>query len=189
MVVMSINLNYHMRKLTNSRSAVGRAIRLPITLTLLRRLYSVLPRRDLQCYIRIHGPNNRDNLIIDLSIGNFTRGQLISMSDSQRHEYLAILPDKLGALERRRAFRTNHLENVAKMVDAGIMVSGGAYLDGPLIEGSAPSFKGSVVNIMAESAEEVKEILSQDPFTLNDVWDWEKAQILDFVCAVRKAKP
>ncbi|KAK9325967.1 hypothetical protein V1517DRAFT_313164 [Lipomyces orientalis] len=125
---------------------------------------------------------------------NLTRSQLFSvatraMSEPQKYEYVAIIPDKADALERRVAVRANHLENVKKMFADGVMVSGGVYIDGPVIEGTTPSFKGSVVNIIAESVEQVKEILSNDPYTLNDVWDWEKAQVFNFVCAVRKAKP
>ncbi|KAK9369621.1 hypothetical protein V1509DRAFT_562656 [Lipomyces kononenkoae] len=158
----------------------------------LPRLSLVLPRGN---FLGVDAPNTPfPGHTPIISIGNYSRRRLFSvtsttMSDSQKHEYVAILPDKLDSLERRLAVRVDHLQNVKKMFAAGIMVSGGAYLDGPLIEGSTASFKGSVVNIMAESPEQVKEILSQDPYTLNDVWDWEKAQIFNFVCAVRKAKP
>ncbi|KAJ8099367.1 hypothetical protein POJ06DRAFT_256787 [Lipomyces tetrasporus] len=125
-------------------------------------------------------------------INNLTRRQLFSVATramSEKYEYVAIIPDKADALERRVAVRAKHLENVKKMFADGTMVSGGVYMDGPVIEGTTPSFKGSVVNIIAESVEQVKEILSIDPYTVNDVWDWEKAQIFNFVCAVRKGKP
>ncbi|KAK9238180.1 hypothetical protein V1525DRAFT_358921 [Lipomyces kononenkoae] len=143
-------------------------------------------------YLQIDPPTDHSR-IFGVNIGNFTRRRSLSvtsttMSESQKHEYVAIIPDKFDALERRVDVRAAHLENVRRMFDAGIMVSGGVYMDGPIIEGSTPSFKGSVVNIVAESPEQVKEILAQDPYTLNDVWDWEKAQIFNFVCAVRKAK-
>ncbi|KAK9364190.1 hypothetical protein V1504DRAFT_443870 [Lipomyces starkeyi] len=144
--------------------------------------------------LSIRRPSVLSDIESGSNIGNFACRRLFSvtsttMSEPQKYEYVAIIPDKLDALERRVAVRATHLENVKRMFDAGIMVSGGVYLDGPVIESSTPSFKGSVVNIIAESTEQVKEILSQDPYTLNDVWDWEKAQIFNFICAVRKGKP
>ncbi|KAK9464455.1 hypothetical protein V1512DRAFT_268267 [Lipomyces arxii] len=115
--------------------------------------------------------------------------RLFSSTTIMPSEFVAIIPDKEDALDRRIAVREAHLVNVKKMFSEGVMVSGGVFLDGPVVEGSKPSFKGSVVNIVADSKEHVKEILSVDPYTTGDVWDWEKAQIFDFICAVRKQKP
>ncbi|KAK9447036.1 uncharacterized protein V1518DRAFT_422058 [Limtongia smithiae] len=105
-----------------------------------------------------------------------------------KREFVAIIPDKPDSVDRRIAVRQAHLEGVKSLFADGVMVSGGVYLNEPITDGVKPAFAGSVVNILAESKEEVKEILSTDPYTTNDVWDWEKAQIFDFICAVRKGK-
>ncbi|KAK7205796.1 YCII-related domain protein [Myxozyma melibiosi] len=131
---------------------------------------------------------------------------------AQLYEYVVIIPDKDDAecvrcllsqsrpalrsiptnlclqVNRRVAVRQEHLVGVKKLFADGVMTSGGAYLDGPITTESTPSFKGSVVTMLAESKEQVKEIMMKDVYSSNDVWDWEKAQIFNFACAVRKAK-
>ncbi|KAK9460365.1 uncharacterized protein V1516DRAFT_625930 [Lipomyces oligophaga] len=108
---------------------------------------------------------------------------------AQKYEFVVIIPDQADANTRRIGVRQAHLENVRKLFAEGILSSGGAYLDGPIVEGETPSFRGSVVTIIAESKEQVIEIMKSDPYTTAEVWDWEKAQIFNFACAVRQAKP
>ncbi|KAK9380540.1 uncharacterized protein V2V93DRAFT_370968 [Kockiozyma suomiensis] len=104
-------------------------------------------------------------------------------------EFVVIIPDKDDAecVSRRVAVRQEHLVGVKKLFADGTMTSGGAYLDGPLTA-EKPPFKGSVVTILAESKEKVKEIMMKDVYSTNNVWDWDKAQIFNFACAVRRAK-
>lgn len=45
-------------------------------------------------------------------------------------------------------------------------------------EGETPSFKGSMVTAVAESAEEVREVLSRDIYAQSGVWDLERMEII-----------
>lgn len=45
-------------------------------------------------------------------------------------------------------------------------------------EGETPSFRGSMVTAVAESAEEVREVLSKDIYAQSGVWDMEKMEII-----------
>lgn len=58
------------------------------------------------------------------------------------------------------------------------MVSVGAMLNAHPAEGETPSFKGSMMMVVAENEEKVLELLSQDIYTKSDVWDLANAQII-----------
>lgn len=45
-------------------------------------------------------------------------------------------------------------------------------------EGEDPKFKGSMLVALAESAAEVRELLSRDIYATEGVWDLENAQII-----------
>ena len=45
-------------------------------------------------------------------------------------------------------------------------------------EGETPSFKGSMMMVVAESAEQALELLRKDIYVESGVWDLEKAQII-----------
>lgn len=45
-------------------------------------------------------------------------------------------------------------------------------------EGETPSFKGSMMMVVAESAEKALELLKKDIYTVSGVWDLENAQII-----------
>ncbi|KAI5809522.1 hypothetical protein DFH27DRAFT_535270 [Peziza echinospora] len=105
----------------------------------------------------------------------------------EKYEWLVILPDQEDALERRLAVRNVHLAGAKKLHESGFFTFGGGYLDDPLIEGSSakPTFRGSAMLCLGETKEEVLEVLRKDPYTVNNVWDWEKVQIFAFKAAIR----
>jgi len=51
------------------------------------------------------------------------------------------------------------------------------FLNEPAQEGKALSFKGSILVATGVSKESVIEVLKQDVYSKNDVWDWEKVII------------
>ncbi|RHZ73489.1 hypothetical protein CDV55_108748 [Aspergillus turcosus] len=106
---------------------------------------------------------------------------------STKYEFLCIVPDKPGALAKRLEVRPTHLEGIKPLVADGVMTMGGAMLESHSTEGT-PSFKGSVVVLLAESEEQAREILSKDVYVRSGVWDMEKAQIIPFKNAVRPAQ-
>ncbi|KAK9456463.1 hypothetical protein V1511DRAFT_497636 [Dipodascopsis uninucleata] len=128
------------------------------------------------------------NYIIKFS-GQFNQRFFTSTTRmAAKREFVCILPDKSDALQRRLSVRDSHLANVKKLFADGIMSSGGAYLEGPAIANETPSFLGSVVTLVGDSKEEIIEVLKADPYYTNEVWDWEKVQIYDYLVAVRRAK-
>lgn len=62
-------------------------------------------------------------------------------------------------------------------------------LEEPIKEGDSgpPKMKGSAMLIGAKTREEVVERLKQDVYVAQGVWDVEKAQIIPFKSALRKA--
>lgn len=73
---------------------------------------------------------------------------------------------------------STHLANVKPLVDSGRIVVGGAMLESHPAEGEDPKFKGSMLVALAESAAEVRELLSRDIYATEGVWDLENAQII-----------
>ncbi|KAL5342532.1 hypothetical protein BJX70DRAFT_394747 [Aspergillus crustosus] len=102
-------------------------------------------------------------------------------------EFLCILPDFPNAQEKRLAVRAGHLANVKPLVAAGKVVVGGAMFHAHPAEGETPSFKGSTLIILADKEEEVWEIIRNDVYVKNGVWDLDAAQVIPFKSAVRVA--
>nr|WHA27463.1 putative Ycil-like protein [Sesquicillium sp.] len=101
-------------------------------------------------------------------------------------EWLVIIPDYEGALQKRLAVRADHLADL-KTDPEGFWLLGGAMLEEPIKEGETPKMNGSVMLIRGSSREAVEERLKQDVYFKGEVWDWEKVQIIPFKSAVRKA--
>ncbi|KAL2852804.1 hypothetical protein BJY01DRAFT_244384 [Aspergillus pseudoustus] len=103
-------------------------------------------------------------------------------------EFLAILPDKPGAQAKRLEVRPKHLEGVKPLVDAGKVVVGGAMFNNAHpAEGETPSFKGSMLIYIADTEEQVWEIIKEDIYVKSGVWDLDAAQVIPFKSAVRVA--
>ncbi|KAI1616657.1 hypothetical protein EDD37DRAFT_67709 [Exophiala viscosa] len=100
-------------------------------------------------------------------------------------EWLVRIPDFPGALQKRLEARPQHLAGVKPKVAAGTAVFGGATLSKQPASGEAPDMTGSVMLYKANSEEEIREQLENDPYTKAGVWDVKNAQIWPFRCAVR----
>ncbi|KAI9371568.1 hypothetical protein BJX61DRAFT_21023 [Aspergillus egyptiacus] len=100
-------------------------------------------------------------------------------------EFLCILPDKPGAQAKRVEVRPKHLERVKPLVEAGKVVVGGAMLNAHPAEGETPSFKGSMMMVVADTEKEAWEIIKKDIYTTEGVWDIDAAQVIPFKSAVR----
>ncbi|ANB14989.1 hypothetical protein AWJ20_2608 [Sugiyamaella lignohabitans] len=92
-------------------------------------------------------------------------------------EYLVIVPDKAGALQKRLEVRPKHLENAAVAHGKGIVTVGGGYADEFPAEGATPEFKGSALSVVADSKQEVIDFLKKDIYYTSGVWDVDNAQI------------
>ncbi|CCE62251.1 hypothetical protein TPHA_0C00950 [Tetrapisispora phaffii CBS 4417] len=95
-------------------------------------------------------------------------------------EYVVVIKDHAGAEKLREQHGPEHFGNIPPLVDAGIVVCGGAMFN----EEGSPV--GSHIQIVADSREQVLEMLKKDVFARENVWDLESAIIYKFDCAVRK---
>ncbi|KAH3900248.1 YciI family protein SCDLUD_003220 [Saccharomycodes ludwigii] len=100
-------------------------------------------------------------------------------------EWIAIIYDKPGS--DRTPYRPQHLKDIPPNVENGKIVSAGAiYKD--VIDGKPTNFAGSMLNLVADTKEEALDIIRNDVFAKNGVWDVENVLIYPFGCAVRKEK-
>ncbi|KAF8242238.1 hypothetical protein K440DRAFT_639372 [Wilcoxina mikolae CBS 423.85] len=112
----------------------------------------------------------------------------MSSSSPKLQEWLCIFPDQEGAHKRRLEARPSHFEGVNASVSEGFITWAGAVLNEVPADSNPQNFKfyGSVLTVTGATKEEVIEKLKNDPYTKGEVWDWEKAQIFPFLCAVRE---
>ncbi|KAF3181031.1 hypothetical protein TWF225_004006 [Orbilia oligospora] len=115
-----------------------------------------------------------------------TRRTMATSSPSQ-NEWLVILPDKPGAVERRLAVRGEHLKVANERAANGLINFGGVMLHEHIKEGETPKFKGSIMLFSVETKEEIWEMIKSDKYVENDVWDLEKVEIIPFKTALRRA--
>ncbi|KAL6905099.1 hypothetical protein GGI43DRAFT_381488 [Trichoderma evansii] len=105
------------------------------------------------------------------------------------YEFLLIIPDKPGpeARKRRLAVRAQHFADMTPTLDQGKLKMGGAILHDVPVNDEAENldFAGSLMVVVAESAEEAKSMLKDDIYVKSDVWDLEKAQVYPIKVAFR----
>ncbi|KAF2399155.1 hypothetical protein EJ06DRAFT_531477 [Trichodelitschia bisporula] len=111
----------------------------------------------------------------------------MASSESKKHEWLVIIPDKAGALDRRMKVRPSHLSAIKPLHESGFWTFGGATLSGLAEEGKTPPITGSVMLAHAASEEEVWAAIKRDIYVEEDVWDLEKVQVIPFKTAIRSA--
>lgn len=96
-------------------------------------------------------------------------------------EYLVIAHDfqDSGCLERRQKTRPAHLDVVHEGVKKGTFLWGGAML-----EQTTDTPKGSVVLMLGESIDQVRQRIKDDPYVLGKVWDESRITVVPFKTAV-----
>ncbi|KAJ5342060.1 hypothetical protein N7541_011184 [Penicillium brevicompactum] len=113
------------------------------------------------------------------------------MSTAPKKEFLCILPDKPGAQAKRLEVRPLHLEGVKPLVASGAVVAGAGTCRRNAQRTPRrrrnPSFKGSMMMVVADSAEQAFELLKKDIYVVSGVWDMDNAQIIPYKSAVREA--
>jgi uncharacterized protein len=60
----------------------------------------------------------------------------------------------------------------------GTLLKIGAMLESHPAAGETPVFKGSVLLVVGETSEDIKELLRKDVYTTNGVWDLDNVQII-----------
>ncbi|KAI0005629.1 hypothetical protein F4779DRAFT_630103 [Xylariaceae sp. FL0662B] len=103
----------------------------------------------------------------------------ISTPPPGKYEWLVVVPDKPGTAQKRLEVRPKHFEGLKPLLESGLLKTGGAVLnDKPETEDPSEfDWYGSTLVLVAESKEEVKEILAKDIYSISGVWDVDNAKI------------
>ncbi|SCU85826.1 LAME_0D03048g1_1 [Lachancea meyersii CBS 8951] len=101
-------------------------------------------------------------------------------------EWCAIVFDKKGS--DRSKCRPQHLEGVSEGFGKGVLKCAGAIYQRVGEDGKPTDFAGSHLQIEAETKEEALQVIHNDIFAKEDIWDLENIIIYPFGCAVRAAK-
>ncbi|KAJ0317062.1 hypothetical protein Brms1b_005094 [Colletotrichum noveboracense] len=101
------------------------------------------------------------------------------MATAAKKEFLCILPDKPDALAKRLEIRPTHLAAAKSAASEGKVAVGGAMFESEHpSEGKTPAFKGSMIIYTVKDADEAWELIKNDVYAKNGVWDLEKAQVI-----------
>lgn len=103
---------------------------------------------------------------------------------SAAKEWIVIVRDKPGSYSKRMEIRPKHLEGVRLLEQQGVITSGGGFAQQFPQAGEAPQLEGSVMSVVADTKEQVRELLSKDIYAREGVWDVENAEIyaVSFLC-------
>ncbi|TPX12332.1 uncharacterized protein E0L32_006979 [Thyridium curvatum] len=101
-------------------------------------------------------------------------------------DWIVLIPDHEGALEKRMAARPAHLDGLSPRVKSGKWTMGGATLAKPSVEGQQKEFNGSCIVAHAASKEEVLEEVRKDIYATSGVWNLDKIIIHPLATAFRK---
>ncbi|KAI0089636.1 hypothetical protein BDY19DRAFT_889336 [Irpex rosettiformis] len=105
------------------------------------------------------------------------------MPPSTTFSFLVVAPDYMDAdaSKRRNDAKDSHIEHMGKFGKAGILRAGGGMLPADNYDfSSGAKVTGSFMIFEAESIEAVKQIIEEDIFWTQSVWDHEKLQIIPF---------
>ncbi|KFY90004.1 hypothetical protein V500_05340 [Pseudogymnoascus sp. VKM F-4518 (FW-2643)] len=108
-----------------------------------------------------------------------------SIAAGKASEWLVLLTDKPGVLERRLQIRPVHSKNFVRLHESGFVSWAGPVFEAHVIEGIRP-FVGSIMVVNAPSREIVKETLEKDIFVKEGIWDWDHVQIFPFRTILRQ---
>lgn len=85
--------------------------------------------------------------------------------------------DGKDAYERRMSVRPQHLENIAKLNEAGHVISAGGMI------GDDSKLKGSVLIMDFESLDQLDEYLANEPYVQANVWEDIRVEKINVVIA------
>lgn len=101
----------------------------------------------------------------------------MSTSTPRAKEYLAIVQDKPGTMEKRIQVREKHLAAAKQNNKSGIVPFGGGIANDFPEPGQQFPFVGSALVVTADSKHDVIQLLKQDIYFTSGVWDVENAKI------------
>ncbi|CAG8982391.1 hypothetical protein HYALB_00007513 [Hymenoscyphus albidus] len=108
------------------------------------------------------------------------RRTMASSTPAGKFEWLVILPDHEGLLEKRMEVRPTHFAGLKAGVESGFWKMGGAFLEDFPKEGEGLKMKGSAMIAIASSKEEVLEVLKNDIYAKSGVWNFDKNYVASY---------
>ncbi|KAF8860373.1 hypothetical protein BDZ45DRAFT_672670 [Acephala macrosclerotiorum] len=115
-------------------------------------------------------------------------GAFAASAPAKTSEWLVILADKPGVLERRLQIRPTHSKNFVELHKSGFVSWAGPVFKDHVEKGKTRPFIGSVMVVNAVDQEEVRSTLEKDIFVKEGIWDMARVQILPFKTIVRQPK-
>ncbi|CAG7949180.1 unnamed protein product [Penicillium olsonii] len=104
----------------------------------------------------------------------------MNQTPSSLQEYFVHVPDHPNVLAKRIALLKPHNVAAAPLVKAGRVPFFGSTLTHHGAIDEEPSENGTIMILKAESEEVIREIIREDIFTVEGVWDFEKVVIQPF---------
>ncbi|KAK7511304.1 uncharacterized protein IWZ02DRAFT_463646 [Phyllosticta citriasiana] len=120
-----------------------------------------------------------------------TMASAAAQEQQPKCEWVVILPDKPGVLEKRVSVRDSHLAAIPTAYPSDFWLVAGALLeraphDARNEAGVPLPMQGSAAVVWASSEEEVRRLLSGDVYACEGVWDMERLQCWAFKSAFRR---
>ncbi|KAL4074315.1 hypothetical protein J3A83DRAFT_4371583 [Scleroderma citrinum] len=111
----------------------------------------------------------------------------LSFTAQRQQTYLVWAPDCRDekALARRMAVRPKHLVTANKLIKQGVLKVGGGLIT-PQTEDAVPGdrkFFGSVLLFEAKNLEAIRNLIEQDVYWTENVWDKDKLAIFPIIMA------
>ncbi|MCJ1473384.1 hypothetical protein MMC13_002035 [Lambiella insularis] len=105
-----------------------------------------------------------------------------------QYDYLVQIPDHPNAQQHRMRHLSAHLSYNKPQIAAGQLVLSGPTLAAhPKSADEVPAMTGSVLLFRAGSEAEVWELVKENPYAKEGVWDVDGTVVTPFRCAVRTA--
>ena len=112
-----------------------------------------------------------------------TMSNSVKQQDYPVKEWLVVVPDQSGALQKRQATKAAHIEGAMSLVNGGQLPYFGVTLakhQSSNADGEYDDINGSVMVIRASNKESIQGFLERDAYSKAGVWDVNGAQIFPF---------
>lgn len=86
-------------------------------------------------------------------------------------QYLVVVYDRIGTLEKRLEVRDAHLSGVKKLIDEGKIINAGALIE-------EETMIGSSLYIDFETEDDIHKWLAQEPYVVEEVWNMDTFHLM-----------
>ena len=86
-------------------------------------------------------------------------------------QYLVVVYDNIGALDKRLGAREAHLNGAKKLIEEGRIIKAGALMEGE-------TMIGSTLYIDFETEEAIHQWLAEEPYVVDEVWNMDTFHLM-----------